>query len=1086
VIRTSTGGTAVAGDSPPWPTGILLKVTDLLLGLGAAIVKVACKIWLKDNAFAADASADVVDVIKDRIAGELDQRTARRLFEDLEVPVAKKLASLREHEFAGMPDNEWTAAVLGVGDALRGARFTDADVFDGDLDPLYLRRKVVVCSPGATRDLSAAGAALYDRLLTECCAYVVELTSTLPRFSTGVFTEILRRQTAILERVTEVLDRMPAAGAAAAGAEQAEADFAAAYRRQVVSQLDRLELFGVTVSDSVRGYPLSTAYISLAVSAERLPFARRLEMLYGEPDDGGQPESLRIDKALESTSRLFLRGEAGSGKTTLLQWLAVRAARQDFSERLASWNDAVPFLVRLRRSVGRELPAPEAFVNEVGRHIAAEMPPGWVHRLLREGRALILVDGVDELPEGQRRAARDWLGGLVAAFPDARYVVTSRPGAAGSTWLDGQAFDAAEVQPMSWPDVQEFVRHWHAAFRAEASDQERRAQIGVAESALLESLYARRHLRLLATSPLLCALLCALNLDRRAQLPDERLELYAIALDMLLERRDAERLITADGPSLSKTGKTLLLEDLAYWLIRNGWSDAPRDRVTERLARRLAAMPRAGTQDGGRVLDGLIVRSGLLREPVTGRIDFVHRTFEEYLAARAAVGEDEVGELIRNADDDQWREVIVMAAGHAQPRQRDELLRGLLARAQDEPRKRQALQTLAVASLETSPQLDPELHARIQAVAESLLPPNGVRQAEVLARIGEPLLDLLAGRLPRGPRQAAATIRAASLVGGAPALRIIAACAGHDSLTVRRELMRAWSSFDVEEYARAVYCDAQCGDYLRIEDPALLPGIARIGQLKTLTLSFPESAHNDQLAIVRSVPGLTTLNIVNYQGLRNLDAVTGHPALEYVLLQGAGGPIAVSALSSLPRLRRVYVSADRVSDPSSLSRCAGLRVVALANLPEINQLARFLPRHHLDELELAKTRLRSLAELSGFPQLAMLSALTLRDTGSESLEGVGRWAQTLRRLDLSWGTRADIGPLVELPLLEVLSLWSVDENRLRVVRELSSLRELNLCGAGSVDLTALRGAPSLTVHVWRGQKVHGSELLGAGSKVVRG
>jgi hypothetical protein len=290
----------------------------------------------------------------------------------------------------------------------------------------------------------------------------------------------------------------------------------------------------------------------------------------------------------------------------------------------------------------------------------------------------------------------------------------------------------------------------------------------------------------------------------------------------------------------------------------------------------------------------------------------------------------------------------------------------------------------------------------------------------------------------------------------------------------------------VEEYARAVYCDAQCGDYLRIEDPALLPGIARIGQLKTLTLSFPESAHNDQLAIVRSVPGLTTLNIVNYQGLRNLDAVTGHPALEYVLLQGAGGPIAVSALSSLPRLRRVYVSADRVSDPSSLSRCAGLRVVALANLPEINQLARFLPRHHLDELELAKTRLRSLAELSGFPQLAMLSALTLRDTGSESLEGVGRWAQTLRRLDLSWGTRADIGPLVELPLLEVLSLWSVDENKLRVVRELSSLRELNLCGAGSVDLTALRGAPSLTVHVWRGQKVHGSELLGAGSKVVRG
>ena len=43
-----------------------------------------------------------------------------------------------------------------------------------------------------------------------------------------------------------------------------------------------------------------------------------------------------------------------------------------------------------------------------------------------------------------------------------------------------------------------------------------------------------------------------------------------------------------------------------------------------------------------------------------------------------------------------------MAAGHAQPRQCDELLRGLLARAEKEPKNREALETLAVACLETS------------------------------------------------------------------------------------------------------------------------------------------------------------------------------------------------------------------------------------------------------------------------------------------------------------------------------------------------------------------------------------------------
>jgi hypothetical protein len=93
-------------------------VVDLLLGLGAAVVKVACKVWLKDNEFAADASAEVVDAVRTKIAGELDQRNTRRLFEDLEVPVAKKLSEFRDHEFRGMPDNEWNAAVIAVGDTL--------------------------------------------------------------------------------------------------------------------------------------------------------------------------------------------------------------------------------------------------------------------------------------------------------------------------------------------------------------------------------------------------------------------------------------------------------------------------------------------------------------------------------------------------------------------------------------------------------------------------------------------------------------------------------------------------------------------------------------------------------------------------------------------------------------------------------------------------------------------------------------------------------------------------------------------------------------------------------------------------------
>lgn len=1057
---------------------------DVLLGLSAAVVKVSCKIWLRDNSFAANASTDVVDVIREKVSGELDQRKARRLFEDLEEPVAAKLEHLREHELAGMPDNEWEAAVLSVGDTLRRARFTDRDVFAGDLDPLYLRRKIASGSPLATRDLSEAATEVYGRLLTECCAYVVELTATLPRFVPGAFAEVLRRQSVILSRFAEVLDRLPTADDVLAGVRRAEADFTAAYRRQLVSQLDRLELFGVTLSDSVRGYPLSAAYIPLSVCGN---LQQGQGLLPGDISrlPGGYSElSPRIGDVLAGTSRLFLRGEAGSGKTTLLQWLAVRAARQDFPDRLETWNGLVPFFIRLRRFVGSHFPAPESFVDEVGRHISAEMPGGWVHAQLRAGRALLLVDGVDELPEAQRRPAREWLSTLIGTFPDTRYVVTSRPGAAAATWLDAQAFDTAEIQPMGWPDVLEFVRHWHAALRADSADSDRRDQLSASETALLDVLHARRHLRLLATSPLLCALICALNLDRRAHLPDERMELYAIALDMLLERRDAERLaISPDEPQLSKTVKILLLEDLAYWLVRSGWSDAPRDRVVGRMSRRLAVLPHAGTSDGSATLDALIVRSGLIREPVAGRVDFVHRTFEEYLAAGAAVKDDEMGELIRNAHDDQWREVIVMAAGHSQPRQGNELIRGILVRAEDEPDKRYLLQTLAVACQETLQQPDPQLHTEIQSVAESLLPPRGIRQAEVLANIGEPLLDLLAQRPARGTRQAAATIRAASLVGGQTALQTIARYAHFAGEAVLRELNRAWQFFDVEEYASTVLAQCPAMSTVIIDTPNLIPGLRHIPQLNGLLINFHEGYGN--LGFVRELPAISYLNIMRDPLLWDLSPLAGHEALEILLLQGDGRSVDLTPLSSLPQLRSIFFEAHRAVNFEVLRECPVLDEISIVGLDDSDYLLDVLPTHPLRRIRLEGCSWpQDISALPEVPELAELESLQLVHSACTSIHGIQRWARTLRTVLLAGKYSYDLAPLTQLPQLDDLTLAFEAAKDLRVIRELAALRNLWLRDVTPVDLTELRGVRSLNIHVENTKEVLGADLLGERSQVI--
>src|SRR5438128_11148715 len=123
-------------------------------------------------------------------------------------------------------------------------------------------------------------------------------------------------------------------------------------------------------------------------------------------------------------------------------------------------------------------------------------------------------------------------------------------------------------------------------------------------------------------------MLCALNRDRRQQLPTDRVELYEACCSLLLERRDKERRIElSDYPALNYRQKRLLLEDLAYWMIKNGWSQVALERVDERFERKLKDMHSITQNISGAGVRRLFVeRSGIIREPVAKQIDFTHST----------------------------------------------------------------------------------------------------------------------------------------------------------------------------------------------------------------------------------------------------------------------------------------------------------------------------------------------------------------------------------------------------------------------------------------------------------------------------
>jgi hypothetical protein len=1012
-------------------------MADSVLLLGAAVVRTACKLWLKDQSWAADVTGSVLDALESRAADTRERRRVRRLFEDLDERVADNVLQNMAVEFRAVSDNDREAAVLEVRDTLDRASLTAADLFAADLDAARLLR--VVRRSGRTDTLSQDTVELYERVLRDCCAYVVELANVLPGFEVGVFGELLSRQHELMRQISERFDQLPMR-LGGAGAEL----FEPTYLRLVAKQLDRVELFGVTFDNRIGAYPLSVAYVSLS--------------LRGTEDDVDDVTS--IDDALAHRRRAFIRGEAGSGKTTLLQWLAVRAARNEFTSPMSEWNGCVPFLIRLRRYADDVLPTPQQFLNEVGRSITHDMPMDWMRELLSSGRALLLVDGVDELPEQQRRSAREWLRELLEAYPRARYVVTSRPSAAAEDWLSDDSFDALEIQPMTLSDIDAFVAHWHEALSTSAPEAEQ-DRITTSWSTLNRTIRDQRHLRMLAVNPLMTALICALHLDRRGQLPDDRMELYAIALEMLLERRDTERRIRASEVRISRADKMLVLEDIAYWLVRNGWADVGRDRLIERLDGILAKLHRV-QGDGRQVLTHLLDRSGLLRMPVVGRIDFVHKTFQEYLAARAAVAADDTGILAAFADNDQWREVVLMAVSHARPQQIDTILRDILAGADKDRdyQRRYGLEALAIACLQYAPSVAPDLREAIQRRAANLVPPRNLTHATAIASAGETALELLAAGLwPATITETAASIRVAATVGGERALELIERYAQRKGRQIREELERAWSKFDPEEFAGRVLATVPALERIRLTDPNLLPGL-RFLELGALTCRFAHGyGHVDYL---RTQPRLHTFRLRDPL-LRDLRAISPS-ALESLHIEPGTDLVDIRPLGRCRTLRSLSLPTSSVRFPEQF------QVIDQVTSLELTDTAPFVLRDLSDALVLERFSTSAfypgedLTEFLAARPLAGVKSLNLGNLQYvRTIAGIEQWSATLEALHLRAPELRDVSPLMALPGLGILDLSGTPVDSLEFVAGLPGLRRLQIGDhwAAMPDLSPLVGHPTL-------------------------
>ncbi|MFB7248242.1 ATP-binding protein [Streptomyces populi] len=818
------------------------------------------------------------------------------------------------------------------------------------------------------------------------------------------------------------------------------------------------------------------------VFAELAVLARRL----------GVPQP--ADEALASNRRVLLRGEAGSGKTTLVQWLAITAACTDLPDRLAYLYDRVPFVLPLRTLTrhGDRLPGPHDFLAATGCPLAGAQPDGWEDRVLRAGRGLVLVDGIDEVPEPERERTRRWLRELIETYDgENRWLVTSRPSAVDHRWLFEDNFAELTLSAMGPADIATFIKRWHAAARTSTDDG---GELARYEAQLLTAVRTQPDLGRLATNPLMCGLICALHRDRRGYLPHGRKDLYEAALSMLLSRRDRERDMKV--PSLREEPQLEVLQLIAYWLIKNGRTEMDRSRAEIIIGRAVPAIPEIAELGGASaVFDHFLERSGLLREPAPGTVDFIHRTFQDFLGARAAVAEGDFGLLVEHADDDQWEDVIRMAVALARPRERETIFQELLGRGERAPdRKVQTrIYLVAAACLEHATSLSPSVREAVERSTATLIPPRNEEEARALAEVGPLILHLLPGPEELDNDVAAFnTVIAASHITSEAAITFLARFVEHAFVPVRAQLVWAWSRFDSGQYADeiiarlkpddltyTVQSDEQLGHLRRlglvpesldvraavsVEALTLYLSHHRVGQLslqgKPADLEFLSGQTELTSLIIRGCANLLDLRGIGGLGLRHLDLTTLRadidlralgelPQLESLVLGGAPGlRWSPRGLNSSARLRTLQVTdgaapegglagLSRFSELTSLGLCRESAPASAADWQEI----RALP--HLTDLSATAA---SLDMLEPEAVMASVTTLSLGGGGGERVvqAAVHRLPLAFPRLeycefvgDMRAEGDIDLTPLAALADLKDLYI-AVSHDRVRGAEALSA------------------------------------------------
>jgi predicted NACHT family NTPase len=372
-------------------------------------------------------------------------------------------------------------------------------------------------------------------------------------------------------------------------------------------------------------------------------------------------------QAVETYSKLRVLGKPGVGKTTFLQHLAILCNRGEFAA------NQVPIFIALRdfaeesRDNGKY-----GLLNYIHQTFLAEGigDPAIVDTLLKTGRVLLLLDGMDEILNQDSTAVLKEIRKFLDRYPKNQFVISCRTAV---NELQLQGFTDVEIAPFTESQINIFAQKWFGAFTKTTLQSDPDQSIQFMQKLKLPENW---HFRQLVRTPLFLHLACWMFHGQNV-FPTKRAEFYKQGLDLLLGKWDESKGL---GREDSYRGfllpqKLRLLSQLATITFEQGQYFFEHQVITQYISDYLRSLPNAILDpeelqfESEALLRDIETQHGLLTERARGIFSFSYLVFQEYLTARKIVAshnlsalDESLGRLVSHIADRRWHEVFLLTA----------------------------------------------------------------------------------------------------------------------------------------------------------------------------------------------------------------------------------------------------------------------------------------------------------------------------------------------------------------------------------------------------------------------------------------